>query len=62
MRRRTLRRKFSFALPAFVFLSFALAEKVEVRAVAATLLSSSRADKNLPHIEPAHRTGSPHSC
>lgn len=42
MRKRTLRRKLSFALQAFVFLSFALAEKVEARAVAATLLSLSR--------------------
>ena len=62
MRKRSVRRKFSFALPAFVFLSLALAEKVEVRAVADTPLSLSQADENLPHIEPAHRTGSPRGC
>ena len=62
MKTRTLRCKFSFTLPAFVFLFFTFAETTEVRAVAETLLSLSQADENLPRVEPVHRTGSPRSC
>ena len=58
MKKHGLRRRFSFALPAFVFLSLTLGEKVEVRAVAETLLPLSLADENLPRVEPAHRPGS----
>jgi hypothetical protein len=62
MKKPTLRRRFSFTLPAFVFLSLTFAEKVEVRAVAETLLPLSLADENPPRIEPAHWPASPRSC
>jgi hypothetical protein len=55
MTMRTLRRKFSFALPAFVFLSLALAERVEVRTVAKTLLSLGAAQGESVPLESARR-------
>jgi hypothetical protein len=50
-----LRRRLSFALPAFVFLSFTLAETVEVRAVTQALISLSLADEQPAQVE--SRTG-----
>jgi hypothetical protein len=48
MKNHSLRRRFSFALPACVFLFFTVAETVEVRALSDTLLSVSEADETPP--------------
>ena len=51
MTRNHLRRRFSLALPAFVFFSFTLAETVEVRAMTEAVLALSSVDEQPAQIK-----------
>jgi hypothetical protein len=55
MKRNHLRRRFSFALPALVFLSFSVLERVEVATVTETLVSLGTADTQTEPLAPIGR-------